>query len=228
MRYSWSTPRDLAHQLKSSRLGQLVKHAGPRTQARVARDCWLTPWELVPKHESPGIAGRPRRPSDNGPSQPGELVNTADPWNGLKCPGTAGQPRGPSGPGPRCPGELVDPVGPWKRAGVAWDRWSTPLALGKGPESSGTDGQHDGPSNPGPSRLGQLVDPAGPPAWARIARESWLTPRALRTELIHLGELVDPAGPRSQARVSWDSWSTRQAIRARPESPGTSARPCGH
>ena len=54
-----------------------VNVVGPWTRARVARECWSTPWALGPKRDAPGTAGRTRGPSDSGPSRPGQLVAPA-------------------------------------------------------------------------------------------------------------------------------------------------------
>ena len=61
-----------------------------------------------------------------GPSQPGQLVDTAGYWGGRETSGIIGQPRGPSEPSPSCLGHLVDPTGPRTLARNAREIWSTP------------------------------------------------------------------------------------------------------
>ena len=142
------------------------------------------------------------------------------------------------------PGSVLNTAGTNTRAGVAWDIWSTPRAIGDGRETSGTAGQHRVTTVTSLSQPGELVDPAGPRTCSRVLRESWLTPRAFgpKRELPRRagqirrlsepcaslrGDLVDPAGPRKRAREDWDSWSTLWTIGPGPESHGTDGRTCG-
>ena len=76
-----------------------VDLTGPRTQARVARDCWSTPREHGPQREWPGIAGRTRGPSDTG------RVARGNWWMGLAF-----------GHGQSSPGMLVDTTESWTRS----------------------------------------------------------------------------------------------------------------
>ena len=62
--------------------GSACRPHGPLDLALVARDSWSTPRALGPKREWPGTAGPPRRPTDNGPNHPGQLVNTTVPRAG--------------------------------------------------------------------------------------------------------------------------------------------------
>ena len=159
-------------------------------------------------------------PSDQSASRPGELVDTAE-----------------------CRRRAGGFLGSWltlraqTRARIARDSWSTPRALGPGPESPGTAdrprgpsdpsangtgevidlgghrtqaaraGQHRGPSDPAPCPLGQLLEPTGPRARARV------TGTAGRT-LVHLEQ---NAGCR-------ESWSTPWALEPGPEPPGIVGR----
>ena len=50
-----------------------------QTRARVTRDTWWTPLDIGHGPESPGTAGRPRRPSDLDPIPLGQLVKTKGP-----------------------------------------------------------------------------------------------------------------------------------------------------
>ena len=180
---------------------------------RVAQDRWSTPRVLGLEHESPGTAGRPRGPLDQGPSRPGQLDDPA--YLRIKCewPGNVGRLRGTSDRSR--PGHLVDtavpqerpesceiaggPRGPWTRAGVTRDSWSTPQALGHGPESRGTAGQARRPSDPSPSHLALLVTPwafgPGPQSPRRAGRPHGPSD----TGSSSAGQLFEPAGHRGQA-----------------------------
>ena len=99
-------------------------------------DIWLMLWVLGPGQVSPGTASPNCGPcgtgqvtpdasrhhglSDQGPSHPGQMVDS-----------------GPSNPNPSGPGELVFTPGPNARARVTWKSWSTPRAFGPGPQSPG-------------------------------------------------------------------------------------------
>ena len=135
-------------------LGQLVDHAGLRTQVE-----WC------------GTAGRPHEPLGTGPSHPGHLLDTTGPrtrarfmwgsWSNQRALGPG--PESPWTAGRRCghsdwrvclPRQLVDTEGLWTRASVTRESWSKPRALGPGHESHGTAGRPHRPSDPGPSLTG--------------------------------------------------------------------------
>ena len=124
---SYSTPR--GNRTRATRPRELLVPAGRRTQARVARESW-----------SDQLSWRPCRPSDPCQSRPGYLVDPRGLGSWPESLGRADRPRGPSDPGPSRLEQLVDPAGPWTQARVTRDSWSTPQALGAGPESPGTSG----------------------------------------------------------------------------------------
>ena len=152
--------------------------AGPQTRARIARDCWSTPWALGPKRELPGTAGQKaglqkqaRVTRDNwwtrlafghGSICQGQLVDTAGPRTHAPGAGTAGRPHRTSDPSSSVP-----------------QHWLILQTLGPGPLMPGKTGGHHGPSGTGPSPLGQLVDHSGPRTWARVPRDSLSTLQAL-------------------------------------------------
>ncbi|RKM63592.1 hypothetical protein C0215_19790, partial [Clostridioides difficile] len=70
-------------------------------------------------------------------------------------------------------------AGPQAWARGSLESWSTPQALGHGPESSGRAVQYRGPWDTGLSCPGQPVDTAGHGTQARGARHSWSIPQAL-------------------------------------------------
>ena len=175
--------------------------------------------------ESPGKAGRPRRPSDQVPSLPGQLVDTSGPrekaqvsrdsWStprGLgyspELPGRAGRPNGPSGKGPSLAGCLVDTAVRPTRARVARDSCSTTWALGPRPESPGTAGQNPRALGPRPESCKTAGRPRG----------------SLGTVPSLPGQLVDPASPRTRARVSRERSSTPGALGPKREAPRTAVQ----
>lgn len=176
----WSTPRAVG--LECDLRGHLVEPTCPRTQARV-----------------PGTAGRPRGPSDSGPSPPGQLVDPAGPRTrarvprdslstphargpGPESPGTGGRPCGTSDPGPSSLGKLVDTASIQTQARVTRDIWSKPWALGIRPESPGTAGQ-----------------PRLPADQVQVAWERCSTLRHLRRGPDSPGMLFDTMGTRAWA-----------------------------
>ena len=66
--------------------GDLVDPVGPRNRARVSKDIVDPSGTLALRHkrELSGRAGRPRGPSDPGPSDQGHLVDLAGPQNGAR------------------------------------------------------------------------------------------------------------------------------------------------
>ena len=119
----------------------------PRSQTGVTRDLWLTPRGIGHVPDTPWRSGRPRGPSDPGPSRQRHRVDLAGHRTGARVardcrsspralgpkrdsPGTAGRTSGLSDTGSSRPGQLVD---------VAGFRASA--------ESPGTAGQHSGPSD---------------------------------------------------------------------------------
>ena len=160
------------------------------------------------KPEWPGTAGPQQGPSDPGPRQPGELVDTEglrtpapaawNSWSTLRTlgrkrewSGTAGPPFRPLEPGQSRPGYLVDPRG-----------------LGHGPESPLGPGRPRRPSEPGPSRQRHRVELAGPGTRARVARDCFSTPPALGQKRESPGRVGRHRVPSVQGRVPWDSCST--------------------
>ena len=142
--------------------GQLVDPMGPRARSRVTLESYSTPRAIGPERHTrescyypraigprpewplragqTSCPGRPCRPSDPRQSRPGYLVDPRGLGSWPESPGRADRPRGPSDPGPSRLEQLVDPAGPWTQARVTRDSWSTPQALGAGPESPGTSG----------------------------------------------------------------------------------------
>ena len=193
---------------------------------------------------SPGTAGRPHSPSDQGLSRPGPLVDSVGPRTMPVSPGTAGQIRGPSHMGPIHPGQLVDrlwdqslsvwgnlvePTGPSARAQarVDCDSWMTQRALLHGPEWPRAAVRPHRHSDPSTRRPGQLVDTAGlgpEPEWPGRAGQ---THRNSGTGLSRPGELVNPAVPRSRARVAQVSWSNRVPLVTCTSCPGQLVDPGG-
>ena len=55
----------------------MVDTVGPQTRARVTWENWWTSQYLGPEPESPGTAGRPHVPSEQGPSRQETLVDNA-------------------------------------------------------------------------------------------------------------------------------------------------------
>ena len=188
-----------------SRPRDLVEAVGPRTQARVARECWSTSRAIGPQRESLRRGGRHRKHSHTGLSCPGELVDPMGYRRRAQGLRSAGRPRRPS-----------------DRIPITRESWSTPRALGPGPESPWCADPTCGTTDLFPSHPGLLVNPAVHRTQAQVARVSWWTLRALGPSSSHPGELVDPVGPRTQARVARQSWSFPQALEHGPRSPGTS------
>ena len=188
----WSTPRTIGPNAICQ--GKLVDTAGPRARARVPRDSWLNPQTLGHERKLPRRARRPCRPSDQGKSRPGQLVNTEGLLTGVPVTTESWSTPWPPNLGPSHVGQLVDPAGLRTQARVARKTWSPPRAIGPGPESAGqlfdtwalrngpkspvTAVQHRRHSDPGRCRWGQLVDTAGPRIWVHVARVSWSTLRA--------------------------------------------------
>ena len=185
--------------------GLLVHPSGPWTRARVTRDNWSTPRPLGPEPESPWRVGRPRVA-----------------WTKRESPEAGVRPRSTTGTVQSHPGKLVDTTGRRAWAQVTRDCWSTPRALGRGPESRRIVGRTRRPSDLSPSCPGHLVDYVGPQTWAGVARNTWSTqwalgpgPEAPGTDGQHHGpsgtgpsrpgQLVDPAGHQAWARGSRDS-----------------------
>ena len=151
-----STGRAVRHRRRShpgaSLPGELVKPAGTRSRAQVARGLWSISHNLGHISESPATAGRFR------------LLRTRardarDSWStsralraGRVSPGRAGQLQRPLDPSPRHPGQLVDTADPrtWER--VVRESWSTPPAI-----------------SPRPSRPGVLINTSGLWNMARVA-----------------------------------------------------------
>ena len=169
--------------------------AGPRSLGRVARDSWSTLQAIGHGTESPRTAGRPRGISVTGPSHPGGLVDSVDPWRRARVtweswsnprahrdkpdsPRRAGRYRRPSDTDPSHPGKLVTTAGPRSLSQVSWESWSTPRGLRPRPRSPVT---------------------AGRPR--RTSRKSLSVSRQ--------GQVVDPAEPRARPRIIWDSCSNR-------------------
>ena len=74
-----------------------------QTRARVTRDIWWTALDIGHGPESPGTAGRPRRPSDLDPIPLGQLVKTKGPGTEAQVAGDIWLTPGASGMVPRCP-----------------------------------------------------------------------------------------------------------------------------
>ena len=112
VRDKW-TLHELGHGRESLR--QLVDPAVPRTMARVARDSWWTPQDFGPGPVSPGTAGRPGSPSDQGLNCPGQLVDTAGPLEQAQFSRDSWSTPPALGQGPKSPGTDVPPHRPWDR-----------------------------------------------------------------------------------------------------------------
>ena len=202
-----------------------VNLTGPRTRARVARDCWSTLQTQGCKREWPWSACRTHGTTDPSASLRGQVFNTWALGHGPETPGTAGQQRGPLDPGPSRQRLLVEPAGHRTRVRVARDSWSTQRDLGHGDDSPGRAGRPRWPSDPGPSHPGQLVDPKGLRTWAPVARDSWLTRRALGCKRLWPGRAGRTRRHLEPRQSSLDSRSTPWALGSGPESPGTAVRP---
>ena len=125
--------------------GELFNPAGNRTRVTRPRELLVpaghwTQAEWPVRAGQTSCPGRSCRPSDPRQSRPGYLVDPRGLGSWPESPGRADRPRGLSDPGPSRLEQLVDPVGPWTQARVTRDSWSTPQALGAGPESPGTSG----------------------------------------------------------------------------------------
>ena len=147
--------------------------------SRISRESWSILVVLLPGPESPGTEGRPRRHSDRGPSRTRDLVDTAGTRTQARVTWRHGR---PLDTGSRHLGHLVEPEGTRTRARVARDGWSTPSALGPGPETPGTSVRNCKASGTGPSHPGQVVD-------LGTSDQNPIRP----------AELVDTAGPRVPA-----------------------------
>ena len=181
----------------------------PQTRARVSQESWSIPRALGPGPESPGAAGKNRRPRTRAQIT-WQRCRSADPrtraqverdsLSSMKVhgqgrgpsysPGRAGRQHRPSDPGPCHQGELVDTACPRTRARGTRDYLSTPWAFVPGPESPRTGGRPSGNSNPDPIRPGQLVNTAVPRNRVRVTRQNWSTPRAF----VHGPETPGTAG----------------------------------
>ena len=165
-----------------SRPGQMFDPAGPRTRARIPRDCCLTPRAFGPGPQLPRTVGGPHGTLDQSARVPGPLVDTAgtqswagvarDIWltpqvvgQGPEPTGRHGRSRGPLGPKLEWLGQLVEHAGPQSRAGLARDIWLTLLGLGHGPNL--------------PKKL---VDPAVSRNPARVVKDFRSTSQALGPE----------------------------------------------
>ena len=162
----------------TSRQGQQVGTAGPRTRTQVTQHSWSTPQTLGYEPESPGRAGRCRGPWEPGLICLGQLVDKTSPrtrtqvnqdrWSTPRAFGprpesrTDGQPRSHTHAGPSRSGQRVYPTGRLNRLRVTRESWST-LWVG-------------GPNHKLP---GMLVNTAGPRNQARFAWDNWSTPLAL-------------------------------------------------
>ena len=206
----------------------LVDPSGPRTHARVARECWSTPGTLGPSASSLGQLFSTAAPSTvqsgsgcwlkpwslrHGPESPECLVDHADPRTRSLVSRERGRHRAHSDTGPIHPGQLINPVGARTKARAAV------IA-----------GRPHGPSETSASPPGQLVDTEGPRTGTRVTRDSWSTPQALGCKHVWtaragppcrpsepvrspLGQLYDPVGPRIRTGVARDSWATPFARR---------------
>lgn len=140
---------------------------------------WSTPRARGPRPESPVAAGKHCEPSNPGPDDPRELVDTADPrtraqvardsWSrarvlgqGPESPGRDGRSRGPSDPGSNSAHILGRP--------------RPPRTHGPRADSARTTVRPRGPSQKGQSRPGQLFNPTSAWTLVRVGRESWLAP----------------------------------------------------
>ena len=194
----------------TSRSGELVDTAGPRNQARVARNSWLTPGDPGPwpeLHERWSMTWA----LESGPSSPG----------------TSGQARGTSGTVTRFQGRLFDPTAPHTRSRVIRDSWSTPRAPGPWPQSPGTAGRRRRHWNPGLVHPGLLVRPADPRTVAQVTRDSWLTPRGFVAERESSGTAGHPRWPKTQGRVARERWWTQWSLGHECELPGRACPHCG-
>ena len=192
---------------------------GLRTRARFAGEGWWKPRTIVPVPELPRTAGRPRGPSEQGRSHPGQLVEPAGPQaritlcNLVNPAGTWTQ----ANRADDCiepmsgPGRIVQMTGRTRELSVpgprALDSRSTPRSLGSWPWSPGTAGRTCGTSKLAQIRPRLLVVPAAPLAQARVARDSCTTP-----------------GHSGTFRVVWDSWWTPRAVPHGPEMPRKAGR----
>ena len=129
--------------------------------------------------ESPLGPGRPRRPSEPGPSRQRHRVELAGPGTRARVARDGWSTLGHLDTIASRQGMLVDTVVLQTRARVTRDIWWTALDMGHGPESPGTAGRPLRPSDLDPIPLGQLVKTKGPGTKAQVAREGWLTPQAL-------------------------------------------------
>ena len=174
-----------------------------------------------------GTVGRPRGPSDPGPSARKIWLTLRALGPGAESPGTSGRPRGPSYPSTSHLEGLVDLSGHRTRARVTRDSWSTPRAFAPGPESPWTTVRYRGPLDKSASH-----------------QACWSTPRALAPDRVmpgsvgrprrpsdpfpcRPGHLVEPAESGTGARVARVSWSPSQAFRNIPKWPGTAGRDRG-
>ena len=92
-------------------------------------------------------------------------------------------------------------AGPSTWAGVTWDSWSTPRALGLNRESRETAGRPRGLSDTDPRPSELLVNPARPRVQSPVAQERWSTPRA------HGHGPVSPQTPVRQRGTSYQGRS---------------------
>ena len=92
-------------------------------------------------------------------------------------------------------------AGPRTWAGVTWDSWSTPRALGLNRESRETAGRPRGLSDTDPRPSELLVNPARPRVQSPVAQERWSTPRA------HGHGPVSPQTPVRQRGTSYQGRS---------------------
>ena len=172
----------------------MIDPVGTRSQARVPRDSWLTPRNIEHGPEAPETAAQPRALGP-GPESPGTAGQTHGPLDSTAFARDSCLPHGLSDTDPRPSEILVKPTLPRVQSPFAEDRWSTPRALGHGPELPRTPVRQRGMSYQGRIRPGQLVD------------HGHSDP-----DQSHLGQLVNPAGPRTLLRVVLDSWSTPRAL----------------
>ena len=159
------------------------------------------------KPEWPGTAGPQQGPSDPGPRQPGELVDTKGLRTRPQPPGTAGRPCAPLDASVSGPGQLVHPSGPWSRARVGRDIWLT-----------------HGSSGTAPSHLCDLVDPEGPRNWARVAKDIGSTSRALEPERESPGTAFRPLGPSDRSASRQGELVDTGCPRSKGEFPETAVR----
>ena len=194
-RYSWSTPRDLVHQLEASHPGQLVDPTGGRTGDRVTG------------------RGQPRGPSDPILSRAGPHVEPVGPWIRARVVRDPWSSLRSTDPGWRHPGYLVNQVGPRAGARDARDDWSTMRDHQPGPGWPGKPGRPLGHSVPWRESPGTAGQHCGPSEQSAILPGQCQHREPTDTSASHTGHQVDTAGPGQGPETPSVSWSIPASLR---------------